>query len=300
MTNNDFEISPRAPIKLFGGRFFATWLPTFSLCIVCCLPAFGQPPINEAVGRPAVAQGHSNPTNSNSADSLILMASKLMGTELKRGETVLGQIADLVFDLETEHLAVFVLETTETGKQPQWNLFPFVKGDRLIKGEWENRTRIAARPLTFNRMQANEVYRTYKEAIYWLDFAKQLVKSPNKQFDDHDFNLTLLKNILEKPVVDKSGELAGRIEDVAINTSNGTILYLVLQTEDSRRIAIPLGAFVADDNDAQWMIDLAKDQIVKFEGFDQSAPPKKADSGWTEFVAVKYGRGGLQSKKNHD
>lgn len=300
MTNNRFEMQPRALFKLFVGISFATWFPAFSLCLVCCLPAVGQPPTNEVVGRPTDAQESSDSTNSNVADGLILMASKLTGTELKRGETVLGQIVDLVFDLETEHLAVFVLETTETDKQSQWNLFPFVKGDRLIKGEWESRTQIAVRPLTLNRMQANELYRTYKEAIYWFDFTKQLVKSPNKQFDDHDFNLTLLKSILEKPVVDKFGELAGHIEDVAINASNGTILYLVLQTNDRRRIAIPLGAFVEDDNDAQWMIDLAKDQIVKFEGFDQSAPPKNADSGWTEFVAVKYGRGGLQSKKNLD
>ena len=87
------------------------------------------------------------------------------------------------------------------------------------------------------------------------------------------------------------------VEDVAIRASKGTILYMVLRTIDDRRIAIPLGAFAADEKASRWMIELAKDQIIKFEAFDKLSPPSKADSGWLEFVAVKYGRGGLQSKK---
>ncbi len=193
---------------------------------------------------------------------------------------------------------VLLLETTETGKQPQWNLIPFVNGDRLIKAEWENGTQIATRPTSLNRMQANELYRSYKEAIYWIEFAMQHDKAPGQKFDDRDFQLTFFKGIVDKPVVDKFGKVVGHIEDVAISAFKGTIVYMVLRTIDDRRIAIPLGAFVGNDKDSRWMVEIAKDQIIKFKAFEESAPPTKADSGWLEFVAVKYGRGGLQSKKN--
>jgi len=230
----------------------------------------------------------------------ILMASKLLGTSLKKEEISLGRIEELAFDLETEHLAILLLETSETGKDPQWNLIPFVNGDRLIKFAWENKTRLAARPTGLNRMQANELYRSYKEAIYWIDFAMQSVKASGQKFDDHDFQLTLLKEIVDKPIADKSGEVVGRIEDVAINASKGTIVYMVLRTIDDRRIAVPLGAFAADGNSSRWMIELAKDQILKFKAIDDSFTPSEADAGWLEFVAVKYGRGGLQSKKKEN
>ena len=121
-----------------------------------------------------------------------------------------------------------------------------------------------------------------------------------QKFDDHDFQLNSLKGIVDKPIVDKFGEVVGRIEYVAIGAFKGTIVYMVLRTIDDRRIAIPLGAFAGNDKACRWMVELAKDQIIKFNAFDESSPPTKADSGWLEFVTVKYGRGGLQSKKNEN
>ena len=278
---------------------FTRLLPALMLCLVSSLPAMGQLPSNEADRRIASAQENAETIN-KPVESQILMASKLLGTALKKGEMNLGRIEELAFDLETEHLAILLLEANGTGKQPQWNLIPFVNGDRLIKFPWENSTQLAVRPTSLNRMQANELYRSYKEAIYWIEFAMQHDKASGQKFDDHDFQLTLLKGIVDKPILDKFGEVVGRIEDIAISASKGTILYMVLRTIDDRRIAIPLGAFAADDNASRWMIELAKDQIIRFKAFDESSTPTKADSGWLEFVAGKYGRGGLQSKKNEN
>ncbi len=272
--------------------------PAIIYCLVFSLPAAGQPQTNEAAkSRPAVAK-EQDESATKPVESQILMASKLLRTELKMRESNVGRIEDLAFDLETGHLAVLVLETTETDKQPQWRLIPFVNGDRLIKFTWDKNTQLAVRPKSLNRMQANELFRSYKEAIYWIEYATQHDKNTGQRFDDLDFQLTLLKGIVNKPIVDKFGEVVGSIEDVAIRASKGEITYLVLRTTDNRRIAIPLGAFEADEKNSRWMVELAKDQIIKFEAFDKSSPPANADSGWLEFVAVKYGRGGLQSKKS--
>ena len=272
---------------------FARLLPALMLCLVSSLPAMGQLPSNEADRRIASAQENAETIN-KPVESQILMASKLLWTELKKGEMNLGRIEELAFDLETEHLAILLLETNGTGKLPQWNLIPFVNGDRLVKFPWENSTQLAVRPTSLNRMQANELYRSYKEAIYWIEFAMQHDKASGQKFDDQDFQLTLLKGIVDKPILDKFGEVVGRIEDIAISASKGTILYMVLRTIDDRRIAIPLGAFAADDNASRWMIELTKDQIIKFKGFDESSRPTTADSGWLEFVAVPGGKSSIK------
>jgi len=278
---------------------FAALPIAFILCVLSSFPAMGQLPSNEIDRITTTAQEKAEIINKPVARQ-ILMASKLLGTSLKKEAISLGRIEELAFDLETEHLAILLLETSETGKDPQWNLIPFVIGDRLIKFAWENKTRLAARPTSLNRMQANELYRSFKEAIYWIDFAMPRGKASGQKFDDHDFQLTLLKEIVDKPIVDKFGEVVGRIEDVAINASKGTIVYMVLRTIDDRRIAVPLGAFAADGNSSRWMIELAKDQILKFKAIDDLFTPSEADAGWLEFVAVKYGRGGLQSKKKEN
>ena len=291
-----FNVKLRSLFKRSARIFLALWLVALFNCLVFCSLALGQLPIYQTGARPVVAKEKSNVNDYETGKSSILMATKLLRTELKKGTTILGRIEDLVFDLETEHLAVLILEIIETGKQPHWNLVPFMNGDRLVKVEWQNTPQISTRPTGLKRIQASELYRSFKEAIYWIEFAKQLDKTPREKFDDQNFQLTLLKDIVGKPIVDKFGGKVGHIEEVAIEASKGTIAYLILRSIDDERIAIPLGAFVSDENTSRWMIDLAKDQILKFEAFDESAPPRKADSGWLEFVAVKYGRGGLQSK----
>jgi len=269
------------------------------LFFVSSVPAIGQLPTNDSIKIIGAAQEDVEVIN-KPVERQIVMASKLLGTALKKEEMSLGRIEELAFDLETEHLAILLLETNDTNNEPQWNLIPFVEGDRLIKFAWENKTRLAVRPTSLNREQANELYRTYKEAIYWLDFAIQVGKASGQKFDDHDFQLTLLKDIVDKPIVDKFGEAVGRIEDIAIRASKGTIPYMVLSTIDDRRIAIPLGAFTEDGDSKRWIIELSKDQILKSKALDDSFTPIEADSGWLEFVSVKYGRGGLQSKKDEN
>ena len=293
-TSIDCKVNLLARIKR---SVFDVRIPAIVLTLVWPQLAIGQQPLNKDDKLSAIAQDRVDPIN-KPVESQILMASKLIGTELNRGALIVGSISDLAFDLETEHLAVLVSEAMETGKQPEWEIIPFINGDRLIKLEWENKTRLSARPTALTRMQVNELFRAYKEAIYWIDFASHYQDSPGQKFDYHDFKLTLFKEIVDKPIADKFGEVIGNIKDVAIKASNGTILYMILRTADNRMIAIPLGAFVVDDKAFRWMIELPKDQILMYETFQEKSPPPKMDIAWQEYVANKYGRGGLQSKKS--
>jgi sporulation protein YlmC with PRC-barrel domain len=230
-------------------------------------------------------------------ENQIQLASKLLQTMLTKEDSPLGRIGDLAFDLETEHLAVLVATRSVEGNHIEWTLLPFINGDRLVKFDWENDTKLKTSPMALTRMQANDVYRRYKEAVYWSDFAKLYEKTFGAKFDDQDFKLSFYSSLRKTLVADVNGQVIGRINDVALKASNGTILYMVMETEGRFR-AVPLGAFVADVEKSRWLIELTKDQILKFKTFEEKSPPAKIDRGWQEYVAVKYGRGGLQTKKN--
>jgi len=97
---------------------FAQLPPAIMLCLVCSLPAIGQLPGNDDDRKTASAPENAETIN-KPLESQILMASKLLGTALKKEELNLGRIEEFAFDLETEHLAILLLEIIESGKQPQ-------------------------------------------------------------------------------------------------------------------------------------------------------------------------------------
>ncbi|HUP81495.1 MAG TPA: hypothetical protein VM260_23290, partial [Pirellula sp.] len=76
-------------------------------CLVSFLPAMGQLPNNQTDRRTVSAQENAETIN-KPVESQILMASRLLKTALKKGEMNLGRIEELVFDLETEHLAILL------------------------------------------------------------------------------------------------------------------------------------------------------------------------------------------------
>ena len=259
--------------------------------------AYGQKPSSPEEKLSAISQDQIDPLN-KPVENQIQMASKLLKTELTKETSNLGRIEDIAFDLETGHLAVLVAAKSEVGKEVEWTMLPFVHGDRLVKFAWEKATKLTTTPMTITRMQVNEVYRLFQQAVYWLEFATQYEAEPGHKFDDQDFKLIFFSNLKKMPVSDSQGRVIGRIDDVALKASNGTIIYMVMQTEDNRLRAIPLGAFVADEKNNRWFIELTKDQIQKFKTFEENTPPPQIETDWKEYVAVKYGRGGLQANKS--
>lgn len=70
-------------------------------------------------------------------------------------------------------------------------------------------------------MQANDVYRRYKEAVYWSEFAKLYEKKSGQRFGDQDFKLSFDSSLTKILVADINGQVIGRIDDVALKASNG-------------------------------------------------------------------------------
>lgn len=257
---------------------------------------YGQKPSSPDEKLSSVSQDQIDPLN-KPVENQIQMASKLLKTELTKKGSNLGYIEDIAFDLETGHLAVLVAAKGEVGKELEWTMLPFVNGDRLVKFAWEKSTKLIATPKTITRMQVNEVYRLFQQAVYWVEFAAQYEAEPGHKFDDQNFKLIFFSSLKKMPISDSQGRVVGRISDVALKASNGTIVYMVMQSEDNGLRAIPLGAFVADTKNNRWLIELSKDQIQEFKTFEEKFAPPQVDTDWKTHVSGKNGRNGLRANK---
>ena len=82
--------------------------------------------------------------------------------------------------------------------------------------------------------------------------------------------------------------------DLCIDSSKGDVMYCVMESKNKELRAIPLGAFVMPSTSYRWLIELPRAEILKFAPFDMAAPPSQVDHAWQEYVAVRYGRTGLQ------
>lgn len=270
------------------------WLPLV-ICFLASSTLYAQTtaPSGSKVG----AEIRESDLQSTPLPSNIEFVSKLLQTELKKDRDTLGKVEDVAFDLETEHLAILVASNGTREQSKRYALLPFIPGDRLIQFDWEKKLTLQTQPLSAARAQAAELYRDHKQAVYWIDFAKKKIADSKGAFDEQDYPLTFYSTLKQWPVVDKEGKLIGKVDDVAIKSANGEILYIVMVSNDSAKRAIPLGAFVGEDASSHWSIELDAKQILKFKPFDLKAPPIEVDRGWVEYVATRYGRGGLQTTK---
>ncbi len=225
------------------------------------------------------------------------LVSKLLQSHLKKELRPIGIVDDAAFDLETEHLALLIVSNGETGESKRYSLLPFIPGDQLIQFNWEKKLTLQSQPRSVARAEVAELYRNFKKAVYWSDFAKKKLQDTNMAFDEKDFALTFYSSLKALPVVDSKGSIVGKLVDMAIKNSNGEILYVVLESDDKAKRAIPLGAFVSEKGEENWSIELDKEQILKFKPFVPEVLPSRVDRGWDEYVAVRYGRGGIQSAK---
>ncbi len=237
-------------------------------------------------------EGSTPPIPSN-----VEFVSKVLQTELKKDSLTIGKVEDVALDLETEHLALLVASNRLTNQSKRYALLPFIPGDKLVQYDWENKLTLQTPPLSAARAEVADLYRDYKQALYWIEFAKKKLSNTHESFDEEKFALTFYSTLKGKRVADNIGESVGKISDVAIKSSSGEVLYVVMISEDGATRAIPLGAFVNEEKKDEWLIELGKEQIFNFKPFLAKTPPIRVDRGWEEYVSVRYGRGGLQARK---
>ncbi|KAA5545457.1 PRC-barrel domain containing protein [Roseiconus nitratireducens] len=255
------------------------------------------------------AEGNRGPSAVGHHHETLVRATEVIGTDLAEVDDSLGSVADLVLDLQTSQAALALCAYRDPPQDAEAMLaLPITAWafDRAnaIKKPWLTDEMIRqSSPVTppfdrFDRRLAGEQYQQFDQPPYWLAFVdRQQAKDPNFEFDTRDFKLVLFSSLKDTAVVSSENDVVGTISDLAIDPISSQIAYAVMDTAKDRakRFAIPLGAFVATD-DQRFKIELGRDEILKRPTFRESNLPKVVDRGWIEYVAVRYGREGVQNR----
>ena len=233
----------------------------------------------------------------------IQLASRMAEISFHCDRAELGRIQDLAFDLETGHLALVVTVKTlpaESGEAKRYTLVPFLEAMGETRFRWSDDLTMESPPEAITRSVVQYAYQTFQRDVYWLRYCKRLEAALRDQFDQRDFQLTTFSFLKGRPIIDLHNETVGKLVDLGINPANGRIVYCVVESPDKALRAIPLGAFVMPQSTYRWMIELPKSKIDAFQPFPADAPPIAVDRGWREYVALRYGRTGLQTEKKAD
>lgn len=96
-------------------------------------------------------------------------------------------------------------------------------------------------------------------------------------------------------VVNRQGENLGKIEDIMLDTTNGTVAYAVLSFGGilgigDKLFAIPWEALQLDPVNKQFVLDIDKERLESAPGFDKDHWPDMADLRWSDEVRSFYGR----------
>jgi sporulation protein YlmC with PRC-barrel domain len=248
----------------------------------------------------------------------IQSAAALLKQPLTHGDKSIGPIADLALDLETEHVALAIVDAKKIeSKDATKESFVAVPTCTLNCGEgktalhdWvtaamlDKSRRLASKTPEITRHWAAEEYAAYEQDPYWVQFlSRRRQEDPEFAFDVETSKLALLSQLRGTPVTDQSGKKIGAIADFGIEPATSMIAYAAFaaSSDDASKAglrAIPLGAFEAVPGQKSWTIQLPAESITKFKPFEKDAWPTEIERGWTEYIAVRYGRGGLQSPES--
>lgn len=260
------------------------------LCSVLVLVAYG--PLTAIMAQDGKATQSAQPV----AGEEVVLASQVLQRASQQG----AQCNELLLDLETAHAALLTVTCQASDDSETYEaVLPWQRSlpDEPLDGNfWKQLLRAPSESM--DRAFADRVYSAAKKEIYWFE---ELVDSKSaEKFDTKKYQLTRLSDLTGQAVQDKSGKPLGKIVDLGINDETGAIVYCVLESKDSKLRAIPLAAFVADSHSKTWHIDLDSEQVFAFETSDLDEPPQSVARGWQEYVAVKYGRTGLQQATEKD
>lgn len=244
----------------------------------------------------------------------VTAASSFVGREIEELPGHLGEVADLLLDLQTSQavaavfrqqvdngitaevtLPIIAIRATQRGHRTQ----PWVT-DAMIQQVKRAGGLHPQRP-AYTRGWVSKQFTTLNREPYWRSYAKRRAANRSRLvFDEIDYPLTRLSEVLGLDVVDKQDQPVGQVEQVVISPNTFEVAYVVLKTASSKRLAIPLAAFETESG-KEWKIELDRETIIARPGLEESGRqdgqlPLSVDRAWSEYVAVRYGDIGVQPK----
>jgi len=99
--------------------------------------------------------------------------------------------------------------------------------------------------------------------------------------------------ICSDPVVNRTGENLGEIEELMIDMGNGRVAYAVISFGGflgigNKLFAVPFEALELDTDNHCFVLDVTREKLEKAPGFDKDKWPDFADSRFREQVYRHY------------
>lgn len=273
-----------------------------------------------ATAAPSRAEGEETDLSIQTEFGQIVRSDSWLGRQVfgQRGKLV-GVAKDLALDLETGHLALVLVKLSGLDEKSQGYLAvpPAAieiseKGLQLKQNVEDSRLANARRlpesayHRQLNRGWAEQQFNLFQRQPYWVREVKVQGKDSSKQPIDNNshkkhYMLTLASKLNGIQINDKDGTSIGTVKGFAVVPGDGRIVYAAvkLSEDDAKLYPVPLGAFVVDQPEQPWSVELARETVADTPGFTADNWPDQVERGWIEYVHVRYGRaaiGGVQHK----
>ena len=227
--------------------------------------------------------------------------------ENDKGED-LGDVKDLLFDPVNERVAVIVVSYGGI----------LGMGDKLYAVPWgamsmpQNSKKIILKiakdqikqappidgdhwPQTLDSKFATDLSTFYSVSPYWKDAeGASKTDAPAAGDTKQTTYLRRVSALLDAKVENEGGEKLGEVEDLAVATEEGRILYGVLSFGGilgmgEKYFAIPIACFDFKANDPKKLVlNIDKEKLKKAPGFDKGAWPNMADDRWVTEIHSYY------------
>ncbi len=222
----------------------------------------------------------------------VVPARDFVGREIAELPGQLGEVADLLIDLETSQVVAAIFRQNNVDGPSAVLTLPIVALRQTQEGHhlqpWVTEAMIqqlaptTATKQSFTRGRVSDQYRAFDREPYWGEFLKRRQKIRVVQrFDQTDFLLSRYSELVGSPIMDAENSQVGTIEEVVVVPETFAVAYLLVETMADRYQAIPLGAFKVNEQ-GRWQINLDRESIHARPTVDRSELPLSIDRGWVE------------------
>ncbi|MEO8495020.1 MAG: PRC-barrel domain-containing protein [Planctomycetota bacterium] len=238
----------------------------------------------------------------------VVAAGTLVGTDLGSKRYQLGNVSDLVIDLQRGRVALLIFVNNDLPvDKPERTALP-MSAVSFDGKAWQLKSRVNDQQIAAAKRFAYEStgLAFHRESVRQLRLAFGIDSDggePEAELDSRD-KLALWSDVRESKLLDVNGAVAGNIEDLGIAPESGEILYAAIDmgqagVERKFLYPVPLSAFVVTDASKPWRIELPQLELRDMDSFARDQWPTEVSRGWVEYVHVRYGnseRSGVQSK----
>ncbi len=243
--------------------------------------------------------------------SRVVPAAELLGRSVYgKSKRVIGKIDEVVVDVH--HGRVSYVDVVSENQDAAGSIrYAIVTGLFDLSGDgrlsvalgrdnlWKTEQNDPERSTSSGRMKdLQRLYEHYDVDRYW--------KVDGEETPERSVWLAGLKQLQDREIRSSEGRTLGRIQDVALVPDKiWRVGYLVLCEcplieESDQFLPVPLGAFAADPESSEWVLDVPKEVLATTPTFSGDKWPKQIDRGWIEYVHVKYGRSVLDGVQGLD